>query len=263
MFAAGTSFAALTLVGGDELRRVPGRQLGSKPVVSGFQNVYTALMPLANGDQTAAGAGGSTTVDVAANDRALDGSLAPDSIEIVGRPLHGTAVVNPDGTVTYTADNSAATADSFRYTIRNSAGLVSNAAVVSVTRSGGTPSTAGHPVPTITTTAGSQTHLTSIPFTVTFDKDVTGFTLADLVLTNGTASNFVAANARTYTFTVTPTAAGTVTVGFRPGPRRTRPAGTASSRPSRSPSTTSPRRPPSRPGHRPARSRSPSGSART
>src|SRR5262249_33565410 len=46
--------------------------------------------------------------------------------------------------------------------------------------------------PTITTTASNPTNLAVIPFTVTFNRDVTGFDASDLGVTNGTVSNFVA-----------------------------------------------------------------------
>ena len=44
--------------------------------------------------------------------------------------------------------------------------------------------------PTITTSAGNPTKRRSIPVTVTFSETVTGFTLADVVVGNGTASGF-------------------------------------------------------------------------
>jgi hypothetical protein len=62
------------------------------------------------------------------------------------------------------------------------------------------------------TTPNNPTNANPIPFTATFTEDVTGFVLADIVVTNGTAGNFVAVNAQTYTFNVTPAAAGQVTV---------------------------------------------------
>ncbi|QEL16632.1 beta strand repeat-containing protein [Limnoglobus roseus] len=68
------------------------------------------------------------------------------------------------------------------------------------------------PVATVSTTATSPSNATTLPFTVTFTEDVTGFTAAGLTVANGTASNFVAVNAKTYTFTVTPTGDGVVTV---------------------------------------------------
>ncbi|QEL19582.1 beta strand repeat-containing protein [Limnoglobus roseus] len=71
--------------------------------------------------------------------------------------------------------------------------------------------------PTISTTASDTTNLTPIPVTVTFSDDVTDFDVSDLVVTNGTASNFVAVDARTYTFDVTPVTDGLVTVAVPPG----------------------------------------------
>lgn len=73
------------------------------------------------------------------------------------------------------------------------------------------------PVATVSTTATSPSSAATLPFTVTFSEDVTGFTAAGLTVTNGTVSNFVATNARTFTFTVTPTADGVVTVTANAG----------------------------------------------
>ena len=70
------------------------------------------------------------------------------------------------------------------------------------------------PVPTVTTTANDPTNLDMIPFTVTFSKDVTGFSLSGITVTNGTASNLVMVDAHTYTFDVAPTANGLVTVAI-------------------------------------------------
>ncbi len=52
------------------------------------------------------------------------------------------------------------------------------------------------------------------PFTATFtfDEDVTGFTIDDISVSNGAASNFSATNAKVYTATITPVADGEVTI---------------------------------------------------
>jgi hypothetical protein len=73
------------------------------------------------------------------------------------------------------------------------------------------------PTAAVTTTAGTATNVSPIPFTVTFSEDVTGFTDAGLVVANGTVSNFVAVDARTFTFDVTPAAEGAVTVSVAAG----------------------------------------------
>ena len=65
---------------------------------------------------------------------------------------------------------------------------------------------------TLATTANSPTNQSPIPYTVTFSASVTGFTLGDISVTNGTTGNFVQVSGSEYTFDVTPTAAGTVSV---------------------------------------------------
>lgn len=70
--------------------------------------------------------------------------------------------------------------------------------------------TAPHAV--VSSTAADPTNLVAIPFTVTFDEDVVNFSAAGVMVTNGTLSGFLAVNNRTYTFTVTPTADGLVTI---------------------------------------------------
>ncbi|RZS98946.1 Ig-like domain-containing protein [Aquimarina brevivitae] len=67
------------------------------------------------------------------------------------------------------------------------------------------------PTVSINSTEPSPTDNTAIAVTVTFSEDVTGFELADLTISNGTASN-LAGTGLNYTFTLNPTAAGTVSV---------------------------------------------------
>lgn len=73
------------------------------------------------------------------------------------------------------------------------------------------------PTPTLGTTAGSATSRSPIPFTVTFDEDVSGFDSGDLSVTNGTVSSFAQADARTYTFQVAPADEGVVTAQVAAG----------------------------------------------
>ncbi|PJJ54403.1 beta strand repeat-containing protein, partial [Hymenobacter chitinivorans] len=63
----------------------------------------------------------------------------------------------------------------------------------------------------ISSTATSPTSSSPIPVTVTFSESVTGFVQGDVVVNNGSISGFAGAGA-TYTFNVTPSANGTVTV---------------------------------------------------
>ncbi|MFD2566724.1 lamin tail domain-containing protein [Pseudotenacibaculum haliotis] len=75
---------------------------------------------------------------------------------------------------------------------------------------------ATNPTATLTTTAPNPVNT---PFTIdiTFDEDVFGFEMADLNITNGTPSDFAAANATMYSVLITPTGAGDVVVDIPAG----------------------------------------------
>jgi hypothetical protein len=70
--------------------------------------------------------------------------------------------------------------------------------------------------PTVTLSSGVAhggiTNAASIPFSATFSEDVSGFTVGDLIISNGSASNLVALNATQYTFDIVPTSDGPVSV---------------------------------------------------
>ena len=66
------------------------------------------------------------------------------------------------------------------------------------------------PTVSITSAAPSATHISPIPVTVTFDKPVSGFTIADITVGNGSARAFAGAGAN-YSFDLAPTAPGLVT----------------------------------------------------
>lgn len=69
-------------------------------------------------------------------------------------------------------------------------------------------------VPTIASSTPENVYIKTspIPVSITFNADVTGFTVADLVVTNGTLNNFTAINAKTFTVDIIPTATGKVTL---------------------------------------------------
>lgn len=115
-----------------------------------------------------------------------------------------TAVVTPaaDGVVTVNLSASSA---------QDAAGNNNSAATFSIT------SDRSSPTLTITSTATSPTNLAAIPITMTFNKDVVGFTAGDVVATNGAVSGFTKIDERTYTATVAPTADGLVTVDVSAG----------------------------------------------
>jgi len=73
------------------------------------------------------------------------------------------------------------------------------------------------PTVTISSNAPNPTHTSPIPVTATFSENVTGFELGDITVGNGAAGNFVAVNGRTYTFDVTPSGDGQVTVNIAAG----------------------------------------------
>lgn len=62
------------------------------------------------------------------------------------------------------------------------------------------------PTPTLSSSAASTTNASPIKFAVSFDEDVVGFDVTDLLITGGTvnAASFTQQDARNYTFEVTP-----------------------------------------------------------
>ncbi len=92
---------------------------------------------------------------------------------------------------------------------------------------------AAAPVPTITSAAGpGPTSESPIGFTVTFSKNVTGFDASGIEITGAAtgidAGSFAAVNAATYTFAVSPSTDGTVTVDIPAGAAAGEAYGTAS-----------------------------------
>jgi subtilisin family serine protease/Tol biopolymer transport system component len=85
-----------------------------------------------------------------------------------------------------------------------------NFAATSITR---TIDTVGI-TPTVSSTAPAVSNVTSFVVAIAFGEPTIGFTLSDIVVLNGTASNLVTVNTSTgsYTATITPAADGTVTV---------------------------------------------------
>ncbi len=68
------------------------------------------------------------------------------------------------------------------------------------------------PMVTISTTATDPTNVSPIPVSIVFSEDVTGFTISDLMVTNGTAGSFIQVDAANYTAVITPVSQGTVTI---------------------------------------------------
>ncbi len=72
-------------------------------------------------------------LDLALNDTDADDGLNLASIQITNSPLNGAVVVNNDGTVDYTHDDSETINDGFTYTIDDNTGAASNQASVTLT----------------------------------------------------------------------------------------------------------------------------------
>ncbi len=71
-------------------------------------------------------------VSVLANDVDVDSPLDPASVTIVTQPSNGNALILSDGTILYTPDTDYSGSDTLTYTVRDTAGLISNVATVSL-----------------------------------------------------------------------------------------------------------------------------------
>ncbi len=109
------------------------------------------------------------TVAVLANDTDLDGDTVV--VSAATTPAHGTAVVNPDGTITYTPAANYHGADSFSYTVGDGNGGTGSATVsVTVTPTNDGPVAVADAATTAEDTAVSIAVLTN-------DSDLDGDTL--------------------------------------------------------------------------------------
>ena len=88
--------------------------------------------PVANNDAFTVKEGSTTTLNLAANDSDVDGTLDLTSITITGAPTNGSIVLNADGTVDYSHDGSETLTDSFSYTILDNSGAVSNSGTINL-----------------------------------------------------------------------------------------------------------------------------------
>jgi hypothetical protein len=197
--------------GNDTVNWVRNR-FDTTPQTLNFETRSAVLPPTAVNDSATVSPGGTVVIPVAANDRGGASPIAPGTVVITNTPSHGRVTANPDGTVTYTSSGGT---DTFRYTIQDAAGRVSNEATVTVTVSG---PDAIRPTTTITSSAATDPTASSpIPFVVTFSESVTGFDASDVTVTNGTVTDFKATGAATYTFGVIPAGDGQVTVAVGEG----------------------------------------------
>ncbi|MCL4264506.1 MAG: tandem-95 repeat protein [Anaerolineae bacterium] len=122
--------------------------------------------PLAADDTAATNEDTAVTIDVLANDSDVDGDSL--TITAVSSPAQGTAVLNPDQTITYTPHQDSHGADSFSYTVSDGNGDTATAQVTVAVNPVNDPPTAGDD----TATTAEDTAVT-IPVLVN-DSDVDG-----------------------------------------------------------------------------------------
>ncbi len=88
--------------------------------------------PVAAADSATVAEGDSVVIAVLANDSDADDAASELAAVLVEAPLHGTAVANADGTVTYAHDGSETASDRFTYKARDSDEAESDAASVTI-----------------------------------------------------------------------------------------------------------------------------------
>ncbi|MGF1474980.1 MAG: Ig-like domain-containing protein [Geminicoccaceae bacterium] len=95
--------------------------------------------PSASDDSVVIGDDGSVIIDLLANDSDPDGELDVASIAIIDGPKSGTAEIQGDGTVLYTAVDEDGSVACFSYTVTDDDGAVSNSAVVTISLNASAP----------------------------------------------------------------------------------------------------------------------------
>ncbi|QDV22465.1 DVUA0089 family protein [Aureliella helgolandensis] len=89
--------------------------------------------PVANDDQFSIGVGQALNLQVLLNDTDIDSTIDRQTIEITASPAFGTVESLAVGVVRYIPDPGFRGSDTFKYTVRDSAGNVSNEATVQIT----------------------------------------------------------------------------------------------------------------------------------
>ncbi len=88
--------------------------------------------PVAMADSASTPRNTSVSVNLLSNDSDLDGQLVASTLMLVSLPQNGTAVHNGSGTVLYTPNQGFRGTDTFRYTVQDDDGGVSNTALVTI-----------------------------------------------------------------------------------------------------------------------------------
>lgn len=97
-------------------------------------SVVTAnLPPVAANDVATTLLGTPVIINVIANDIDPDGFINPTTVSVVTAPANGTAIANPNGTVTFTPNPAFVGTNTFNYVVADNLGALSNVALVTVT----------------------------------------------------------------------------------------------------------------------------------
>lgn len=131
------------------------------------------------------------------------GGTAGAATAQTGDPTRFAVTITPTATGTYTLN------------VTGASDVAGNALAATVSASVAADTTLSQLA--ITTTAGSRTATSPIPFTFTFTAAPTGFAAGDVQVANGAVGSLVAASATTFTMNVTPSASGAVTVSVPAG----------------------------------------------
>jgi hypothetical protein len=118
---------------GNDILQESNNRYGARSTKFNIDPTVPTTPPTAVADAFSVAKSGSTTVNLANNDTAGTSPINRNSIVISTQPTNGSVTVNTDGNVTYLHNGSNTTTDSFAYTIKDTNGLVSGAATVSVT----------------------------------------------------------------------------------------------------------------------------------
>jgi hypothetical protein len=236
------NYAGLADAGSTLTVVVDGTPIGTTTATAGGVWTFTPSTPLADGTHTvrarASDPAGNTSVDSNTNTFVVD--TTPPQPPLVILPANGsrtndntplyTGTAEPGSTVTVLVDGVSigTTASNGNWSFIQPTALADGAHTVRVRATDGAGNTSFDsgtntftvdtvaPTVTISSSAGasgSSTSTSPIPFTVTFSESVTGFADTDVTVGNGvvTAGSF-GGSGTTYSFTVTPAAAGNVTV---------------------------------------------------
>ncbi len=155
--------------------------------------------PLAVADTAATDANTPVTIAVLANDSDPDGHAL--TVANVGQAAHGTAAVNPDGSVRYTPEPAYTGADSFTYTIADGHGGTAQAAVALTVRN--RPPVAGADSAVIDAYASTQVSV------LANDNDPDGHALAIVAVTQPAHGTAAILDSQVVSYTPTPGFMGT------------------------------------------------------